>query len=449
MRVLLFCSREDLTVVGGKAVQVEQTRLALENAGLDVTVASRVPEAASFDLFYIFRSEGCGSTLAHFLDCVEAGLPILFAPVWDDYRELFQYVNRILGRPQDAADKDPEVRAYLAMRRAVEEELSVCCSMSSLILPNSRAEAALVSEITGIGGDGIHLVPNAVDPMFAEASPADFIRERGLKDFVLCAARIEDRKNQLSLIEAARDLPVDLVLIGEERQGWYSALCRAAASPRVHFLPAVDRRRLSSAYAAAKVHALPSWHETTGLASLEAALAGCCIVTTNRGGPREYLGGDAWYCDPGDTSSIRSALEGALAGAPSDALKKRILSEYSPQKTAAALRAAYERALTTGPPRKPPASLLTHLAESWHELDAAQWQAAEYRRVHFREREEELVARARQLDEWLKQRDETIESLRAHLEEIQNLKIFRLYDGFSRSWLYKLYSFLARRKSRP
>ena len=37
---------------------------------------------------------------------------------------------------------------------------------------------------------------------------------------------------------------------------------------------------LASAYAAARVFALPSWFETPGLAALEAALAGCSVAIT-------------------------------------------------------------------------------------------------------------------------------------------------------------------------
>jgi glycosyltransferase involved in cell wall biosynthesis len=446
MRVLLLCSREDLEVIGGKKVQVEQTRAALQDAGIEVALASKVPEAPSFDLAHVFRSEGCGSTLAQCLDCVEARLPILLSPIWWDYRELLQYQNRVLGRPEDAADTNPEVRAYVAMWKAVEKELSVCCAVSNLVVANSRAEASLISEITGIASSKIHQVPNSVERAFAEASPGDFVSQYGLKDFILCAARIEDLKNQLSLIEAARDLSLDLVLIGEEPQPWYSSLCRAAASPRVHFLPSMDRHRLASAYAAAKVHALVSWYETTGLASLEAALARCRIVSTNRGAPPEYLGEGAWYCDPADVSSIRAALESAFAASPTDSLRERILSEYSQEKTAQALRHAYEGAASAGLPEQPSASSLAVLAESWHGLEAAHRRAAEYARVLFREREDELIAHAGQLQEWLDQRDSTIETLHTRLLDMQNLKVFRYYDSFSRSWLYRVYSLLARRK---
>ncbi len=55
---------------------------------------------------------------------------------------------------------------------------------------------------------------------------------------------------------------------------------------------------LASAYAAARVFALPSWFETPGLAALEAALAGCAVVITPYGSTREYFGDLVEYARP-------------------------------------------------------------------------------------------------------------------------------------------------------
>ena len=59
-----------------------------------------------------------------------------------------------------------------------------------------------------------------------------------------------------------------------------------------------DDPLLASAYAAARVFALPSWFETPGLAALEAALAGCAVVITPFGCTREYFGDRVEYARP-------------------------------------------------------------------------------------------------------------------------------------------------------
>ena len=97
-----------------------------------------------------------------------------------------------------------------------------------------------------------------------------------------------------------------------------------------------------AAYAHARVHALPSFRETPGLASLEAAAMGCAIVSTNWGSAFEYLDKDAKYCSPGSPQSMRSALEAAWASPPSKALSERIRREYTWKSAAEATAKAYE-----------------------------------------------------------------------------------------------------------
>jgi tetratricopeptide (TPR) repeat protein len=69
---------------------------------------------------------------------------------------------------------------------------------------------------------------------------------------------------------------------------------------------------LYSAYKAAKVHALPSWYELPGLVSLEAAWLGCNVVASDWGTIREYLGTEAYYCDPVRPETIRDAVVHAM-----------------------------------------------------------------------------------------------------------------------------------------
>src|SRR5205085_2575717 len=81
-----------------------------------------------------------------------------------------------------------------------------------------------------------------------------------------------------------------------------------AASAR--WVPAVahDDPLLASAYAAARVVALPSWFETPGLAALEGALAGRAVVVTPYGCAPEYFGDMAVYVRPGRPTKLAQAL---------------------------------------------------------------------------------------------------------------------------------------------
>lgn len=98
-------------------------------------------------------------------------------------------------------------------------------------------------------------------------------------------------------------------------------------------------------YRQARVHALPTFYETTGLVSLEAALSGCAVVTTNRGHAQEYFGDFAWYCNPDDLTSIREAVLSALDSDASHELAALIESRFTWQHTATATLSAYRSLL--------------------------------------------------------------------------------------------------------
>jgi glycosyltransferase involved in cell wall biosynthesis len=85
---------------------------------------------------------------------------------------------------------------------------------------------------------------------------------------------------------------------------------------------------LASAYAAARVFALPSWFETPGLAALEAALAGCPIVITPFGSTRDYFGDLVAYARPNRVAEIRRAVWRCWNEGPDPRLARRIATHY-------------------------------------------------------------------------------------------------------------------------
>ena len=120
-----------------------------------------------------------------------------------------------------------------------------------------------------------------------------------------------------------------------------SRKCRAAGAGWVEFHVSVDEAALAGLFCGARVHVLPSWFETTGLVSLEAALSGCSIVSTSRGHAAEYFEDFAWDCDPGQPDSILAAVRSAWNAPPAPALRDRILGHYTWAHVAEATMAAY------------------------------------------------------------------------------------------------------------
>ena len=65
---------------------------------------------------------------------------------------------------------------------------------------------------------------------------------------------------------------------------------------------------LASAYSAARVHCLPSWMDTCGLVSLEAAINRTAVVGSTFGHELEYLQNDAYLVDPADPENIKKGV---------------------------------------------------------------------------------------------------------------------------------------------
>jgi glycosyltransferase involved in cell wall biosynthesis len=232
---------------------------------------------------------------------------------------------------------DSLVRQIWSMTRE-EVRLHSAYAAVDMLLPNAEGEAAAIAADLGVRTP-YRFVPNAADPTRFPAAMNDF-RDRRT---VLCCARVEPHKNQLGLIRALAGTGIQLVIAGapHPHHPAYYERCRSEAEGAVTFTGWVPDDDLAALYRSARVHVLSTWFETTGLASLEAGLSGCNVVTTSRGHAREYFGDFAWYCDPARPRSIRDAVLAAWEAPPRPALRQHIVDNYTWEHTAKATLHAY------------------------------------------------------------------------------------------------------------
>lgn len=323
--VLLHAPSAAFQAPGGGENQLVRTARHLEGLGVAVRPFSPwTDRLADARLLHLFGMSGEGLALARVAKA--RGLPVVLSPIcWVEPRALAALAPTRSRRLLERAKWEAKALAprWPCWRRTL-------LGLADAVLPNSEAEARQLVRLFGADPEIVHVVPNGVEARFAHAGPEAFrLRFPGPpRDFVLYVGRVEPRKNVLGLVRAVRALGVPLVVLGDVVPGAeaYADRCRAEGGDQVDWLPALDHDdpALASAYAAARVFALPSWFETPGLAALEAALAGCPVVITPFGSTAEYFGDQVRYTRPDPPGMIARAIAGAWEAGPDPRLSTRI-----------------------------------------------------------------------------------------------------------------------------
>lgn len=344
LQVRTVCSAAAQAAPGGGEVQCAETSRALRELGLDVQPwDGNQADLRQIDVLHLFGSLREELPLA--ISARKRGVAVAVSPIaWFDlesrWHEAGSLASRLIRCGKLAAGGAlPWIPSWRKRLYAAAD----------VLLPNSKAEAAQLSERFGLAIDRVTVVPNGASPRFAGGDPQAFAATVGGQGYVLVPGRIEPRKNQLSVIKALRDTNLRLVILGDPVPGHedYAAQCRAAANDRVTFVPRIPHEdaRLASAYAGCGCVALFSWFETPGLVALEAAMGGVPVALTNRGCTREYFGTHATYAAPNDALGMRAAVKTALGRGRDAALAEHVQNNYSWQHVAAATFAAYEQVL--------------------------------------------------------------------------------------------------------
>ncbi|GGB06316.1 glycosyltransferase family 4 protein [Puia dinghuensis] len=357
---VLFIARASLyTNRGGDTIQLLKTAEYLGKLGVkvDIRLTDEEIDYSGYQLLHFFNIIRPADILKHIR---QSSKPYVVSPIYVDYAEADQYARRgparlllrffsvyqaeyikVIARQLFNGEKIVSLSyLWLGQRRSMRRILK----RAALLLPNSEAEYSRLQRRLAITCP-YRVIPNAIDPAVFRLPADPPARE---DDLVLCVGRIEGMKNQLNLIRAVNGSSFRLILIGAPavNQPAYYEECRKSAGAAITFIDAVSQKELAFYYSRARVHALPSWFETTGLSSLEAAAMGCSIVITDKGDTREYFAAEACYCDPASPASIREALEKAAKEGPSETLREKIMTQYTWPITAIKTLEAYKMVLS-------------------------------------------------------------------------------------------------------
>lgn len=316
-RVLVQNRPNTFSQRGGDTVVLERISQGLAVRGIEVTVdVEAVRDPKDFDLVHLFNFATPHLTEALARRAQAAGVPFVVTTLYEEVPEFHNQshalASALISYVQGGQDREwwraskPSAHGVQPARRLPADWLA---QNAAALFANGAGEARALRR------DFPAAAPVIEIPVGHETGPRSdaslFEKAHGVRDFVLCVGRLETRKNQLMLLKALEDSDLTVVLAagGFSYQPEYEQAVRAfRRRGKTIILDRLSPEMLSSAYAACRLHALPSWYELPGLVSLEAAAHGKNIVVTRTGTSADYVGDRAFYCAPSDEDSIFSAV---------------------------------------------------------------------------------------------------------------------------------------------
>ena len=151
----------------------------------------------------------------------------------------------------------------------------------------------------GLPPDKVTVVPHGVDPAFGPGEP-------GARDYLLFVGAVQERKDPLAALAAAKAVGLPLVVVGPEKEPALAAALRAGGADVRGW---VEQDELAALYRGAAALVLPSRQEGFGIPVIEAMASGTPVVLSADPALREVAADAASYAEDGDfAAAIRRAL---------------------------------------------------------------------------------------------------------------------------------------------
>lgn len=351
MRVLHVLRSDHASHVGGDLVQLQSSVQALCELGVEAAAAA-LDDASSGtppDIVHVYNLQR-PADLAADVSTVRRRWPqarLVLSPVYGPAKLLDAVLAANAPALWRATKSKAKDRRYWTTSRRVVRSMDA-------VLPNSITELRWLSRHYRMRPTAYwRAVPNGawIDrwPMRQAIDRRRQLTAWGLDPnlsaLIACVARVEPRKNQQTLVRAVADLPgTGLLLVGPLAGEPYDrsvvALGQRALPGRFACTGPLPQAEVADLLTGVDVHALPSFLETPGLASIEAAAVGCEIVTTPMFCTREYFGDDAHLAASPRKANVARALAHALRAPRQPGLRHRI-ERYDWRQAGAILADAY------------------------------------------------------------------------------------------------------------
>ena len=317
MKILIDHQLPFMLAHGGLQIQIERTKQALEDAGVEVEYLRWWDDSQRGDIIHFF-----GRANPSHIDFAHA--------------KRMKYVMSELFTGQGS-----RTPAQLRLQGALEKILRKAVPDAFLssfrwdayqkadaLLVGTPWEAEVARLLFAPPPEKIYIVPNGVeDVFFLDPSSRAIPRSTEL----VCTATITPRKRVVELAEAAILAETPLRILGApygKNDPYYQRfLVLVEQRPDlIRYSGALkDRAELARAYKEARGFALLSTMETRSLSSEEAAAAGCPLLLSDLPWARSTFGVDASYCPIASAQETGSCLRKFYEDAPSLPLPARPL----------------------------------------------------------------------------------------------------------------------------
>jgi glycosyltransferase involved in cell wall biosynthesis len=338
----LFHLRSDaLSKPGGDASLGRQYKALLEGAGHQVELTmSHAPFDGSYDAALTFNLDRPFESAQFVANCKARGVPALLYSLHHPasgvasylrhgtagFRRAFATVARhdpgryetvltavkVLGRKFK-----PQRLGALRFVNTLRAQQFLLSNASAILASSGLEVDEMVREFSAPG------LPYAVVPHILEGlgsgQGAAFTPGSARDIDVLCAGRIESRKNQLQVARLARRFPdTTFVFVGtpSPSEGQYFAAFRAEIDglANVQYHPSLPIDELRQYFRRSRIFMSLSWFEVVSLTEMEAYSWGCRLIAGKYSYAKEFAAaGRASFVDPADLAAAEVELRRVLA----------------------------------------------------------------------------------------------------------------------------------------
>lgn len=212
--------------------------------------------------------------------------------------------------------------------------------LADAVVVRSQHERDRVVHGLGIDEAKVHLVHLGIDTDCIDRDRAVMADREGI--FHLSAFG-QPRKNVLRLIAAVGPTGLQLTIAGSCPPAELPAIAAAARPfPNIRIRGFLSVEERDDLYYRSRVFALPSLHEGTGLAALEAGARGCGVVITRNGGPPDYFADVGHLIDPLSVEALRAAIVSAHADSAPAQIATHVAKRFNDRICAERLLAVYQ-----------------------------------------------------------------------------------------------------------